>query len=55
MELEKAGEIALRLPELPRGTVVIGRLQSIRVITWIAAHKARIPQCVADSRVKRAI
>ena len=50
MELEKAGEIALMLPELPHGTVAIGRLQSIRVFTWIAAHKARIAQCVADSR-----
>ena len=26
----------------------MGRLQSIRVFTRIAAHKARIAQCVAD-------
>ena len=50
MKLEKAGEIALSLLELPHGTVAIGRLQSICVITWIAVHKARIAQCVADSR-----
>ena len=32
----------------------MGRLQSIRVFTRIAAHKARIAQCVADlSRVSR--
>ena len=58
MELEKAGEIVLRLRELPNDylrIVAIGRLQSLRVITWIAGHKARIAQCVVDSRVKRSI
>lgn len=55
MELEKAGDFVLRLPELPNDYLNLrdrGNRQtaSLRVITWIAAHKARIAQCVVDFR-----